>query len=928
MNIELKTLFIIISVFLGTMNVYSQWELPEEDKNHYINLLSNDDSNNRLTGLSSIAEYKIFEARDSLLSKIWNDEITMQIWYLEALHKIEYAQVYQLALDYIDTLATNPRFYSSEYLLEYKVRAISILFDFDDFTMANFVFDLIERDKPRMNYFAFELLKDIAQNLPEFEQRAKTELFYFVENAHIDWYRTRVLRVLEELYGDEIYEQMKKMAREDSFDANRIIAIEDFVVKYKKEDLNSFLRERLLNEPVAAYRLSIAWLLIEHFGKPNDYKFLEDYMAQENDEQNVFILNNDMESFFPPKKPDSTETERDILDTLIIHKNECFEYGWIYNQVDYDSLSFMLNDIRTDIVSENWSVALSKTNSYLQFVKDANSQERIHGYAYIFLRYYYKYLKERLVELVQSDNPHLLINLVNSSGNLLTGGSLKYYEGGWKDAIDNGDGIFKVETERSTVSLRMIYAYGSQDVSNITAQNNTYTFQTVNTEVRLIDSQGNPITEEATVKYYSGGWQDFGTTVNGVANKELLPNNYSFRMNYAFASKDKKQDLNTDPVVVFQTVNVSVLLNDSEGSPITDIATVKYYSGGWRDFGTIANGVINKELLPNNYSFRMNYAFANKDKKQDLSADPVVVFQTVNSSVLLNDSQGNPITEEATVKYYSGGWRDFGTTANGVTNKELLPNNYSFRMNYAFASKDKKQDLNNDPVVVFQTVNASVLLNDSQGNPITEEATVKYYSGGWRDFGTTVNGVANKELLPNNYSFRMNYAFASKDKKQDLNTDPVVVFQTVNASVQLNDSHGNPISEEAIVKYYSGGWRDFGTTINGVANKELLPNNYSFRLTYVFVSSDKKQDLATNSNVVFSTVQCVVRALDSGNQLLDNTVIKYYSGGWRDFGSTFNGEVTKELLPANLSFRGTYNSLSKDVKQDISNNNVVEIIIE
>jgi hypothetical protein len=609
---------------------------------------------------------------------------------------------------------------------------------------------------------------------------------------------------------------------------------------------------------------------------------------------------------------------------LLNYCESSFDLGWIKNQSTFDKYNDYLVTAKNALEQNQIDLAKATLESIVQEV-DIDSTSNLTSEAYALLKFNTEYL---LANLPEESDPALVVSLINSSGDLLENGKLKYYEGGWKDAVDIGDGTFRVVTDKSTVSLRMTYAFGSQTVSNIEAQSNTYSFQTVNTEVRLIDSEGNLITEDAIVKYYSGGWREFGTTTNGVANKELLPNSYSFRMNYAFANKDKKQDLNTDPIVVFQTVNTSVRLNDSQGNPITEEAIVKYYSGGWRNFGTIENGVASKELLPNNYSFRMNYAFANKDKKQDLNTDPVVVFQTVNTSVLLNDSQGNPITEEATVKYYSGGWREFGTTVNGIANKELLPNNYSFRMNYAFAKKDKKQDLNADPIVVFHTVNASVQLNDSQGNPIADEATVKYYSGGWRDFGATVSGVANKELLANNYSFRMNYAFANKDKKQDISADPFVVFQTVNASVQLNDSQGNPITEEATVKYYSGGWREFGAAINGVANKELLPNIYSFRMTHKFISNDKKKDLVSNNEVDFSTIPCVIRALRSDNQLISGAMIKYYSGGWRDVGTTSNGEVAIELLPANLSFRGIYDGISKDVKQDTGTNNIVEIIFE
>jgi len=94
----------------------------------------------------------------------------------------------------------------------------------------------------------------------------------------------------------------------------------------------------------------------------------------------------------------------------------------------------------------------------------------------------------------------------------------------------------------------------------------------------------------------------------------------------------------------------------------------------------------------------MTYAYASNNKVQDLSANPIVVFQTTNTSVQLKKIARQP-DGHWTVQYYSGAWRTFGTTTNGVTTKELLPNSYSFSMTYAFASNTKQQDIGANPTV-------------------------------------------------------------------------------------------------------------------------------------------------------------------------------------------------------------------------------------
>jgi hypothetical protein len=304
---------------------------------------------------------------------------------------------------------------------------------------------------------------------------------------------------------------------------------------------------------------------------------------------------------------------------------------------------------------------------------------------------------------VQASSPNLLVNLKTSNGTLLTTGALQYYEGAWKDAINNGDGKFTVITNQVNVSLRMTYEYAQQTVSNIPAQNNTYTFQTVSANVQLINSIGAFI-DTGTVQYYAGAWRNLGTTTNGVATKELLPINYSFRMSYEFASIDKQQNLSVDPTVVFQTVNAAVQLKNSLGDLMPapmGVGTVQYYAGAWRSFGTTTNGVATKELLPINYSFRMTHAYLSKDKQQNLSTNPVVDFTTVLCTVKVTNSTNQPISNSS-VKYYAGAWRDLGVTnVEGITTKELLPQNISFRANYGNVSLDKQQDINTNSLVEF-----------------------------------------------------------------------------------------------------------------------------------------------------------------------------------------------------------------------------------
>jgi hypothetical protein len=125
-------------------------------------------------------------------------------------------------------------------------------------------------------------------------------------------------------------------------------------------------------------------------------------------------------------------------------------------------------------------------------------------------------------------------------------------------------------------------------------------------------------------------------------------------------------------------------------------------------------------------------------------------------------------------------------------------------------------------------------------------------------------------------------------------------------TVKLLDSKGNGLTG-GVVQYYSGGWKSFGTTgSDGTVSMALSPGTYIFRISYAGGSQEKSQDVASDPNVVFQTVQV---HSDSGKCTSYIQVAKvptrYTGAGWQ----TFSQDM--ELLPGTYMFRfsdGTANT--------------------
>ncbi|MCA9969790.1 MAG: Ig-like domain-containing protein, partial [Anaerolineales bacterium] len=472
---------------------------------------------------------------------------------------------------------------------------------------------------------------------------------------------------------------------------------------------------------------------------------------------------------------------------------------------------------------------------------------------------------------------------LTASGVGLSGGVAKYYASGWKTiGTTDGNGETTIELLPLNYKFRMEYGGAANEkYQNVSVDPVVlFTAQNAVPTVILQTSAGGGIAD-GVVQYYASGWKSFGTTDQyGVATKDdLLPGTYKFRMEHNGASQEFYHDVSTNAPLVFETVNVTVRLEDHTGNvgnlPAEGVA--KYYASGWKTIGTTTGGVISLELLPLNYKFRMEYAGGALEFYHDVGNDPVVVFQTVPLTVSLQDHTGavGNLPAEGVAKYYASGWKTIGATTGGLVSTELLPLNYKFRMEYAGGALEFYQHVGTDAAVIFQTTEVTVALQGC-GDVAIEGGLAKYYASGWKTIGATdSSGLTTIELLPLNYKFRMEYGGAANEFYQDVSVDPAVAFPVTQFEY---------VSAET-VQYYASGWK----TVTG--SIYLLPGTYQFK-----IGSETKYLDISGCSLIGGAV--TIQAVDSqGNPLsgVEVSAFKPNTGGVTMGTTDATGKVTATL---------------------------------
>ncbi len=369
-------------------------------------LLSQCNTETLLAKLNSDNRVDIYEAIDSLIicntteaisaleSKFDSEQgITLKSYYLDALYKLNAENILDLTntfIDEVDNLSA-----PNKIKLFNKLFAVDILFEFDDYSKADLVIDIVDYDTLDVQTLAINLLEKIIQNVPSLEEGAKSRLISQSLNARYGWDRSRALDILVDNYGNEVIDVVLEISENDLDMAVRMKSLRH-LVSLNYGNLNSFLIQKIYVDEDPSIRINIAESILTIFGKPWDLKAIIVYLPNETDTVAFSVIEYYKDEFIPPE-PDSTVTPYQMSVNLLVYNDSLYTYGWITNQTLYNNYKTRLTNIKKYISKNQLTNAVNEINSMLNSIElQQGDPPTLTDEGYVFLHYHLIYIKDRI----------------------------------------------------------------------------------------------------------------------------------------------------------------------------------------------------------------------------------------------------------------------------------------------------------------------------------------------------------------------------------------------------------------------------------------------------------------------------------------------------------------------------------------------------
>jgi hypothetical protein len=257
----------------------------------------------------------------------------------------------------------------------------------------------------------------------------------------------------------------------------------------------------------------------------------------------------------------------------------------------------------------------------------------------------------------------VVVKLLDHNGNLLTADELRYRDG-TNTYQSLGTNISSAPIEMLPLSYYFqatLLGHTQTRLVNVTSEN-PVVFQTALVTVELNDHNGADLSaEELLYRHGDNTYHSLGTTTTG-QSIEMLPLSYYFQATWLGHTQSRLVNVTSENPVVFQTVEVTVKLEQG-GSPVA--ADEFFYRDGsnvYQSMGTLVSQVT-KEMLPLSYYFKVDKSSSSKTKLWNVNTNPTVLFTwdgsnlskqnatTALASFELTGNYPNPFNPSTTISY-------------------------------------------------------------------------------------------------------------------------------------------------------------------------------------------------------------------------------------------------------------------------------------
>jgi hypothetical protein len=380
--------------FLLLLLFFSSISWAQCDVGELTNLLHSADVHDRIDAAQRIADCNLIELIPVLEERIYAEE------YLYAAHRMLFAlakldsdNLEQIALDFIDNV-DNLTLRTPDDPLSSKVFASQVLFNLQNYSTIDYIFQIVERDRPEFNVLTIFILIQFLNNvdLTQYREYAKTELLNYL-NTDADYIvRSLVLDRLAVNFGTQVIEVILDKVYNEQEWILRSTALKSLLnINYLNS--RSVFYERLQDDPHRDIRWEISDSLLCYFGEPQDLKKILDYYPNEPDSIVRKYMQHSANVFIPPKP--HILNWSGMITKLIAYTNEMFTYEWIVNTQTRDYYISKLDLLKIQIESRRYKDACTTLNNdLLARIETDLGVNNITIEGYKFLHYYCVYLKE------------------------------------------------------------------------------------------------------------------------------------------------------------------------------------------------------------------------------------------------------------------------------------------------------------------------------------------------------------------------------------------------------------------------------------------------------------------------------------------------------------------------------------------------------